>query len=186
MSRIVKFTYRVNRYSLDLSNALRDPTHSEHFMAVKLIDLLKKYDDEQSQSEISELEKEIFELLNMSLVVELDPGELFSIKSFNIPINSSTSSLGIYLDDDIEIEGYGNDIEDENVSSIGYAISGDIYFELEANRDVSYEVMDEWDGQIELPALNTMLGDYACDSGSSISWEIEGETIWTLEIPPLR
>jgi hypothetical protein len=155
-------------------------------MTVKLIDLLKKYDNEQSQSEISILEKEIFELLNMSLDVEIDPGDLFSIKSFNIPINSSTSSLGIYLDDDIEIEDYENDIEDENVSSIGYVVSGDIYFELVANRDVSDEVMDEWEGQVELPALNTMLGEYAGDSGSSISWEIEGETAWSLEIPPLR
>ena len=57
-------------------------------------------------------------------------------------------------------------------------ISGDIWFEFTAKRDFTYAVMEKWEengGEIHLPAFNCSLGEYACDSGSDVSWEIEEE-----------
>ena len=160
MSRIVKFTYSVNRYTMDLTYLLQNPEDSQHIDALKLVDLLHKLNQSGSKSKIKILEGQIFEILNMSLDVELDPAKLFSIDSLSIPLNNENSSLSIEYDDN------------------GYVISGDIWFELTAKRDVTYAVMEKWEengGEIHLPAFNCSLGEYACDSGSDVSWEIEEE-----------
>jgi hypothetical protein len=160
MSRIVSFTYSVNRYTMDLTEILQDPEDSQHTDALKLVDLLHKRDYERTKNKVELLESQIFEMLNMSLDVELDPAKLFSIDSLSIPLNNENSSLSIAYDDN------------------GYVISGDIWFELTAKRNITYAVMEKWEengGEIHLPAFNCALGEYACDSGSDVSWEIEEE-----------
>ena len=158
MSRIVNFTFSVNRYTMDLTDILQDPEDSQHIAALKLVDLLYKLHQARSKSKIIILDGQIFEMLNMSLDVELDPAKLFAIDSLSIPLNHENSSLSIAYDDN------------------GYVISGDIQFELVAKRDVTYAVMEKWEengGEIHLPTFNCALGEYACDSGSDVSWEIE-------------
>ena len=160
MSRIVSFTYSVNRYTMDLTEILQDPEDSQHIDALMLVDLLHKLNRARSKSKIEILEVQVFEMLNMSLDVELDPAKLFSIDSLSIPLNNENSSLSVEYEDN------------------GYVISGDIWFELTAKRDVTFAVMEKWEengGEIHLPAFNCALGEYACDSGSDVSWEIEEE-----------
>ena len=160
MSRIVKFTYSVNRYTMDLTYLLQNPEDSQHIDALKLVDLLHKLNQARSKSKIKILEDQIFEMLNMSLDVALDPVKLFSIDILRIPLNNESSSLSIQYHDN------------------GYVISGDIQFELVANRDVTYKVMEKWEengGQIHTCALYGELGEYACDSGFDVCWEIKEE-----------
>ena len=86
MSRIVKFTYSVNRYTMDLTDLLQNPEDSQHINALKVVDLLHKLNQSRSKSKIKILEGQIFEILNMRLDVELDPAKLFSIDSLSIPL----------------------------------------------------------------------------------------------------
>ena len=162
MSRIVKFTHYMQRYTVDLYEALHDPTHPEYGQAVQLVELLKKRNRARSQKRIAVLESQIFDMLNMSLDVELEvmgiseSEKLFSIETFDFALNNENSSLGIYYRDN------------------SLMISGDIWFELEAKRDITYAVMEKWEekgGQF-MCSLSCAIGEYAIDSGSE-SWEIE-------------
>jgi len=152
----------MQRYTVDLYEALHDPTHSEYGQAVQLVELLKKRNRARSQNKIDVLESHIFDLLNLSLYVELEgigiseSEKLFSIETFDFALNNENSSLGIDYRDN------------------GLVISGDIWFELEARRDVTYAVMEKWEengGQFTC-SLSCAIGEYAIDSGSE-SWEIE-------------
>ena len=159
MSRTVRFTYYVNDYTMDMSAIVEDSSDENHADAIRLIELLKKMGRARSQKTQDELSVQIFHLLQLSLDVQYAPGEIFEGEWITIPVNTETSSLAISLDGD----------------GFGYQLSGDIWFDLTSNQDMTDEIMTAWEettSGIELPAFSGGIGEYAVDSGSQLSWEI--------------
>lgn len=159
MSKIARFTYYVNSYSMDLSFALESPDNPEYEQAIQLCQLLKLQAKSRSQKKQLELQGQILELLNFELDVEYDPGQLFEGTGLAVPLSLSTTTIDLSLEH--------GDLE--------YQFSGDIWFELLAKKNLTEKRMQQWEetsGGIQLPAFRGGIGEYAGDSGSQIGWEI--------------
>ena len=164
MTRIVKFTFYIKQWLVDLTDILEDSEDPHHADVIKLFRLLDMESRTKSEKKLLPIREEIFQLLNLELDVDFDCGKIFSNvpSQFSVPINSETAPFLSFWDDGDNYYGFG----------------GDINFELEANCELTNEIMEEWEMTTHAmsPNINWKFGEYASDDGrAELSWEIEEE-----------
>lgn len=137
---------------------LDDPESEQHSDALKLVDLIKRGRRPRSERKRQEITKEIFEVLDMRSTVDVDPADLFANElrqGLDIPVTLDNSTISISADDD------------------SYEVYGDVFFELEANKDLTPEIMEAWEltGYVE-PNLYLKIGEFSAGGYGGLSWEI--------------
>ncbi len=158
MTQKIEFTFYLHHWIFDISEFFEGDELEQQSKVIKLKDILKREARVRSEKKKEEINKEILELLDLKLTVDIDPGDLFNknIKVLEFPITTENSRLSVSIDED------------------SYELDGDIIFQLEATKDLTFEIVEEWEqssGYVQ-PNLLWSLGDYAADSGGSLSWEI--------------
>ena len=164
MTRTVKFTFYIKQWLVDLTDILEDSEDPQHADAIQLFHLLDMESRTRSNKKLLPIRQEIFQLHNLELDVDFDCGKIFSNvpSQFSVPINSETAPFLDFWDDGDNCYGFG----------------GDINFELEANCELTNEIMEEWEMTTDgmYPNINWKFGEYVSDDGrASLSWEIKEE-----------
>ncbi len=159
MNNFVRFTYSVDNYVLDVTDLIESEDKFEKDSIRKLFELLRQQRRRCSKRTRDAIQSSIFELIGLSIDIEISAKKTFSKVGVAIQVNQENSELQFAIDDD----------------EMGYRFTGDIYFTLPTKKNLSQiEIENELDatGGIELPAFSCKVGNYACDSGSQVSWEI--------------
>ncbi len=158
MSRLVKFTVSFDGWIFDISDDLEDPESEHHSEALKLVELIKRERRSRSEKKRQEITKEIFELLDVRLTADVEPGDLFDRdlkEGLDFPITVDNSTISVKVDDD------------------SYEVYGDVFFEFVANKDLTPEIMEAWEltGYLQ-PNLYFKFGDFSAGGDGGLSWEI--------------
>jgi hypothetical protein len=79
MTRIVKFTFYIKKWIVDLTDILEDSEDPQRADAIQLFRLLDMESRTRSNKKLLPIRQEIFQLLNLELDVDFDCGKILSL-----------------------------------------------------------------------------------------------------------
>jgi hypothetical protein len=155
----VELTYDIKRLCYDLSDILEDIDAPENADAAKIISLIQLYAKTKGYRRQEKVAQQVITAMgDLSMHIDFEPGDLFDETE---PLTVQLTASNTKADFDIDLQ--------DQCLSMNLSIS----FTMKTRIEVTEESHDIWErehGGLGLPALSGFIGEYACDSGSSINW----------------